>query len=194
MRALVVALEEWVTKGVAPPPSRVPSISAGTAVDASTVRMPALRGFVTAPGANPIRPPVEWTEPQGSGPNGDAMTSAGPAYGTRVSAVDADGNEVAGLRLPDISAPLATYTGWNVYQRQPSELCDRDGSFIPFAKTRAERDAAGDPRLSLEERYGSRAAYVERMKAAADVLVGERLLLPKDAQAYVRSAEIADGF
>ena len=83
-------------------------------------------------------------------------------YGTRVSAVDADGNEVAGIRLPDIVAPLATYTGWNVYKSAPSELCDRDGSYVPFAKTKAEREAAGDPRLSLEERYGSRAAYVAK--------------------------------
>ena len=112
----------------------------------------------------------------------------------RVSGVDADGNEVAGLRLPDLVAPLATHTGWNVYQAAPSELCDRDGSYVPFARTKAEREAAGDPRPSLEERYGSRAAYVAKIKAAADALVGERLLLPADAAAYVKAAEASDRF
>ena len=111
-----------------------------------------------------------------------------------MSAVDADGNEVAGLRLPDLVAPLATHTGWNIYQAVPSELCDRDGSYVPFAKTKAEREAAGDPRLSLEERYGSRPAYVAKIKAAADALVGERLLLPADAAAYVKAAEASDRF
>ena len=105
-----------------------------------------------------------------------------------------DGNEVAGLRLPDLVAPLATHTGWNVYQAAPSELCDRDGSYVPFARTKAEREAAGDPRPSLEERYGSRAAYVAKIKAAADALVGERLLLPADAAAYVKAAEASDRF
>ena len=75
---------------------------------------------------------------------------------------DGDGNETSGIRLPPIAVPLATYTGWNLYARVPSELCDRDGSYIPFAKTKAERDATDDPRPSIEERYGSRADYVAR--------------------------------
>jgi hypothetical protein len=115
-------------------------------------------------------------------------------YGSLVSAVDADGNEAAGIRLPPIAVPIATYTGWNVYKKEPSELCDRDGSFIAFSKTRAEREAAGDPRLSIEERYGSRADYVAKVKAAADALVAERLLLPADAAAYVQAAETSDRF
>jgi hypothetical protein len=102
--------------------------------------------------------------------------------------VDADGNEVAGIRLPPIAVPLATYTGWNVYTAQPGELADRDGSRIPFARTRAERDAADDPRPSLEERYGNREAYVARVEAAAAALVAERLLLPMDAEAFVAAA------
>jgi hypothetical protein len=106
--------------------------------------------------------------------------------------VDTDGNEVAGIRLPPIAVPLATYTGWNVYRAQPGELCDRDGSRIPFAGTRAEREAADDPRASLEERYGSREAYVAKVREAAAALVGERLLLPADADAFVRTAEAID--
>jgi Alpha/beta hydrolase domain len=184
LRALVVALDEWVTKGVAPPESRVPSIAAGTAAEASAARMPAIKGVAPAPDANRIGPLGDWTDPP--------VTHT--FYGTRVAAVDADGNEVAGIRLPDVAVPLATYTGWNVYKAAPSELCDRDGSAIPFTKTKTEREASGDSRPSLEERYGSRAAYVAKVKAAADALVAERLLLPADAAAYVRAAETSTGF
>jgi hypothetical protein len=151
--------------------------------------MPAVNGFVVAPRANRIGPPVDWIDPPGT-----ASESTAPFYGTLVSAVDADGNEVAGIRLPDIAVPLATYSGWNVYQGLASELCDRDGSYLPFARTKAERDASGDPRPSLEERYGSRATYVARVKAAVDALVAERLLLPADAAAYVRAAEASQRF
>jgi hypothetical protein len=194
LRALIVALEQWVTKDVAPPESRVPTIAQKTARDASDVKMPVVKGFVLAPGANPIGPPVDWIDPPGSGKQVYLTASAPQVYGTRVSAVDADGNELAGIRLPDIAAPLATYTGWNVYKAQPGELCDRDGSYIPFARTKAEREAAGDPRPSVAERYGTRAAYVAKVKAAADDLVRERLLLPDDAAAYVKDAQASDRF
>src|SRR5206468_864696 len=100
--------------------------------------------------------------------------------------------EVAGIRLPPIAVPLGTYTGWNVYRAQPGELADRDGSFIPFARTKEEREAAGDRRRSLAERYGSREAYAAKVEAAAAVLVAERLLLPADAAAYVEAAHACD--
>jgi hypothetical protein len=185
LRALFVALEEWVRTGVAPPPSRVPSIADGTAVDAETVKMPSVAGFAVAPGANRISVPVDWVDPPARLDN---------FYGTRVCAVDADGNEVAGIRLPPIAVPLGTYTGWNVYRAQPCELCDRDGSVIPFARTKREREAAGDPRPSLEERYGTREAYVAKVKAAAEALVAARLVLPSDAAGYVKAAEECDRF
>ena len=185
LRALLVALEEWVVDGKAPPPSRVPSIAKGTAVAAEAVKMPRVPGFAVATGGNRIGPPVDWVDPP---PRLDTF------YETRVSAVDADGNEVAGIRLPPIAAPLATFTGWNLYRAQPLELADRDGSLIPFARTRQEREAAGDPRPSLEERYGSREAYVARVEAAAAALVAERLLLPADAAVYVKAAKECDRF
>jgi hypothetical protein len=185
LRALFVALEEWVTKGTAPPPSRVPRVADGTAVMAETIRMPAVPGFAIAPGANQIVPPVDWVDPPVRIDN---------VYGARVCAVDADGNETAGIRLPPIAVPLGTHTGWNVYREQPNELADRDGSFIAFARTKAEREAARDPRPSLEERYRGREAYVARVKAAAEALVAERLLLPSDAAAYVKAAEECDRF
>ncbi len=185
LRALFVALEEWVGKGVAPPASRVPTIAQGTAVDAAAIRMPNVPGLATPPGANRITAAVDWVDPPARLDN---------FYQTRVCAVDPDGNEIAGIRLPPIAVPLGTYTGWNVYRAQPCELCDRDGTYLPFARTRAERETAGDPRPSLEERYASRETYVARVKAAADALVADRLLLPADAAAYVKAAAEAEGF
>jgi hypothetical protein len=185
LRALFVALEEWVGKGIAPPPSRVPSIAQGTAVAAEAVKMPIVPEFALAPCANRIGPPVDWVEPP---------TGLDNCYDTRVCAVDADGNEVAGVKLPPIAVPLATYTGWNVYRAHACELCDRDGSLLPFARTRSERETAGDPRPSLQERYGTREAYVARVEASATALVADRLLLPAAAAAYVKAASECDWF
>jgi hypothetical protein len=147
--------------------------------------MPTVPGFAAPAEANRIGPPVDWVDP---------LTRLDNFYDTKVCAVDADGNEVAGIRLPPISVPLGTYTGWNVYRAQPCELCDRDGSLIPFARTRTEREASGDSRPSLEERYGSRDSYVARVEATAAALVADRLLLPADADAYVKAARGCDRF
>jgi hypothetical protein len=186
LRALFVALEDWVTGDDAPPTSLVPSLAAGTAVTADQVAMPQVGGFAVAPGANPILPPVDWVDPPEASP---------PApYTTFVSAVDSDGNEVAGIRLPSIAVPLGTHTGWNVYKAQPDELADRDGSFIAFTRTKAEREAVGDPRLSLEERYGGHGAYVAKVRETATALVAARLLLPDDAERLVAAAQACDRF
>jgi hypothetical protein len=116
-----------------------------------------------------------------------------------VPQVDADGNETSGIRLPDIAVPLATHTGWNLNKApfHEGELCDRDGSWFPFAATRDEREAKNDPRPSLEERYGSHAGYVRKVEEAAQKLVAERLLLQEDAERLIeraKSAEIAQRF
>jgi hypothetical protein len=185
LRALFTALEEWVRTGSAPPASRVPSIARGTAIRAEAVKMPAVPGFARAPGANRIGVPVDWIEPPARLDN---------FYEAKVCAVDGDGNEVAGVRLPPIAVPLGTYTGWNVYSAQPCELCDRDGSLIPFARTRTEREAAGDPRPSLQERHDRHEDYIARVEAAAAALVADRLLLPADAERYVKAAKKCDRF
>jgi hypothetical protein len=194
MRALLVALEQWVAEGTPPPASRVPTIAAGTAVVDDTVKFPAIKGVTLVRTGSRFGPLTDWIDPPGSGSAGGATLASGQFYGTRVPRVDADGNETSGIRLPPIAVPLATYTGWNLYARLPTELCDRDGSYIPFARTKAERETAGDPRPSIEERYGSRVDYVAKVRAAADALVRERLLLPADAAAYVRAAEASDRF
>jgi hypothetical protein len=116
--------------------------------------------------------------------------SQGASYTVLVGRVDADGNMRDGVRHPNLAAPLGTYTGWNLRREGYGEgdQCAGTGSFIPFAATRAERMANGDPRLSLEERYVDHAAYVRAVTEAADRLVRERLLLSADAERIVREA------
>ena len=111
-----------------------------------------------------------------------------PSAGGRVGS---DGNELAGIRLPDIAEPLATYTGWNLYKAPftEGELCDRDGSYSPLPATRAERETKGDPRPSLEERYGSYANYAIKLEAAVQALVKERFLLVEDAERYIKAGK-----
>jgi hypothetical protein len=108
--------------------------------------------------------------------------------------VDADGNEMAGIKSPLVAAPLGTYTGWNVTASGPlkGQSCGLNGGFIPFAKTKAERLAKQDPRPSLEERYRSHDEYVKIVSAAAAKLVQERFLLQPDADAMIKQAEAGD--
>ena len=107
-----------------------------------------------------------------------------------VPLVDADGNEIAGIRTPHVEVPLATFTGWNprpIGYGAPA-LAGVTGSFLPFASTAAQRQATGDSRPSLAERYRSRADYVRRIACAAQKLVEDRLLLDEDAERYVELA------
>jgi hypothetical protein len=193
LRALLSAMEDWVVRGVAPPASRVPQLADGTAVERSKIRFPAAPDFALPQVSGTIRTtPVDWVDPPGS--PGHENDKPDGAYVTLVSAVDADGNEVAGIRLPPVAVPLATLTGWNVFRELRDELADRDGSRVPFARTKVEREAAGDERPSLEERYRSLDDYVARVQACVDQLVAERLLLPADAIAYVEAARAATEF
>jgi hypothetical protein len=108
--------------------------------------------------------------------------------------VDADGNEVFGIKSPLQQAPLGTYTGWNLIASGPlkGHVCGNSGGFIPFAKTKAERVASGDPRPSLEERYRSHDEYVELVRKAAGKLVEERYLQQHDADAMIKQAAASD--
>jgi hypothetical protein len=114
---------------------------------------------------------------------------APPSAGA-VPKIDADGNEVTGLRLPDQTLPIATFTAFNA-QKDPKGAACASGAALPFPSTKADREKAGDPRPSLMERYGSRAYFVATMRVLADKLVKERLLLPADADAYVSAAKQA---
>jgi hypothetical protein len=174
-----------VSDGVEPPPSRVPSLASRTLVAPDATGFPPIPGVRRVLEVNRLSVFGDWVEPR---------PDPAKSYRPLVSRVDRDGNEVAGIRLPAIAVPLGTHTGWNVY-REPfpdGELCDRDGTFAAFARTRAERLAAGDPRPSLEERYGSHAAYVTRVDAAVAELVRARLLLAEDAERMRAAARRSD--
>jgi hypothetical protein len=180
IRALLVALDEWVVSGRTPPDSRLPRIADGTLVAAEEVALPPVPGLTRPHAANDVAPLPDWTQPQ-----------APPrAWRALVPQVDADGNEIAGLRLPDIAVPRGTFTGWNLYAAPypPGELADRDGTCLAFAETRAAREQAGDPRPSLHERYADAAAYAAAVGDCATALQSERLLLAEDAERYVRDA------
>ena len=190
LRALLVALDEWVSEGREPPASRVPRLGAGTLVTPAQLRFPAIPGMQKAVRMNEIRLLRDWIAPD---------VDVAKVYGARVPQIDADGNETSGIRLPDIAVPLASYTGWNLYKPPfpEGELCDRNGSYFPLAATRAQREAKNDPRPSLEERYGSHAGYVRQVEEAARELVAERLLLQEDAERLAeraKSAAIAQRF
>jgi hypothetical protein len=178
MRALIVALEAWMREGVEPPASRVPMLAHGTLVPAASYPaipgLPALTSWTPAPRLDFSRMPPE-------------VVGSYPILFPRL---DADGHAIAGIRLPVIEAPRATYTGWNPRAAGFGEgaLCTNQGGVVPLAATRAERMAAGDPRPSLEERYPDAAAYVAAVRTAAERLVAERLLLAEDAQAVVAAA------
>ena len=175
MRALLTRLDRWATDGTPPPPSRVPRIADGTAVDPSDLG----KAFARIPGA---RYPVHHDRPQ----RRDFTTlppKDGPTYGTRVSAVDDDGNERAGIAVPEVAVPLATHTGWNL--RHPDiggadQMLYFAGATLPFARTRADRERSGDPRPSIEERHRSRDAYLAAIRAAALALVAAGYMLEDD--------------
>lgn len=205
MRALLTALVAWVKDGTAPPAGAVPRIADGSLVAPDRVALPAIPA--NAYGGTP-RPAVSASRLYDTlhvldfGPGYRPGESSGvisvepprvgaAAYGVLAGQVDADGNEVAGVRSVFQQVPIGTYLGWNLFRagRLEGGMCNLQGSFIPFARTRAEREAVGDSRLSLEERYPTRDVYVAAMRQAADRLVQARLLLPDDATAIVGAAE-----
>ena len=118
-------------------------------------------------------------------------TASSQAYGVLVTQADPDGSDLGGVRSLFQRAPIGTYTAWNLFRKDRFEdgFCNFSGSFVPFARTKQERLDTGDPRLSIEERYPSKGAYVAAVRAAASELIAERMLLPQDAAALVNQAE-----
>jgi len=206
LRALTLDMDAWVTQDIDPPANRVPSRADGTLVpslpqsgmgfpqipSAATGRAVGYDGLLHTgdlfnfgpefhEGILSVQPPV----------------LVGTPYKVFVPKTDADGNDIAGIRLPEISVPLATYTGWAL--RAPAagdpvpvvDGCDASGQRIPFLATKAERIAAGDPRLSIAERYSDHATYVGLVTEAARALQNERLLIDADVQAYITAAQAA---
>jgi hypothetical protein len=193
LRALLVQLDRWVTWGVEPPASRIPRIADGTLVDLQAYRS----SFPAIPGAKPpdaMYVPVRldfgprWKD---GGIADFVPPRAGPPYRMLVPAIDADGNEIAGIRLPDIAVPVATYTGWNLRSESvgaAGALGRWNGSYLLFALTAAERAQTADPRLSVAERYASRDVYLARIGETALKLRDEGFLLDEDVVEILKAA------
>jgi len=193
LRALIIALDEWADRGVAPPPSRYPRVEDGTLVtrEAAARSFPAIPG-VTFPAVLNELTVLDYGETF-SGPGGKLTRlppRRGAAYPVLVPRPDADGHDAGGIRTVDIAAPVGTNTGWNL--RAPGargrDLCGLSGSFFPFARAKADRVASGDPRPSLEERYGNHEGFVKKVEEAARALVRERFLLEEDAKVLIATA------
>jgi hypothetical protein len=208
-RALFLALDAW-TYGAQPPSSRVPRLSDGNLVLPAATGFPAdipdpfhetPNGFVTYTGLKTTRyrfnlgpgfydtgiasifPPVI-TPPIEIDTAVPFVSVNGPIYPSFVPRTDNDGNDIAGVRLPDVTVPLATYTGWALRRgAQANDGCEAVGQYIPFAKNKADRLASRDPRPSVEERYPSFGEYYSSVIRAIDDLVKDRLLLCEDAEA-----------
>jgi len=209
-RALFIALDEWATKGKQPPASRVPKLRDGTLVPPLPQSG---MGFPTIPNAfpadSPPRPTVTYTglkttrykfnyglnfdetgiptinPPVITPPYQDNLAN-GPIYRSLIPKTDSDGNDIAGVRLPDVTVPLATYTGWALRRgAQADDGCEAAGQFIPFPRTRDDRTKTGDPRLSVAERYESFGAYHGKIVRAVEDMVEDRLLLCEDVEAQL---------
>jgi hypothetical protein len=193
-RAALVLLDRWASDGTPPPPSLLPTTAERTLVSSDTVlakypKIPA----VNLPKGTSRLPRYDY------GPEFDSRGIVsvfpprpvpGQEYPLRVPEIDADGNTLAGLRYPDVEVPVGTYNGWSLRKSgyAEGEQFWNTGSFVPFARTKAERVAIGDPRPSIEERYPSHEAYVEAISEACKARVVEGLMLQEDADRFIEAA------
>jgi hypothetical protein len=193
-RALFIALDQWLD-GTPPPATRVPRLADGTLVPPLPQ---AGMGFPSIPnvtytglkttrylfnyGPDYYTTGVPTINPPAITPPYEDNPLNGPIYPSFIPKTDSDGNDIAGVRLPDVTVPLATYTGWALRAGpQANDGCESSGQYIPFARTKAERLAAGDPRPSVEERYPSYGEYRSAVMRAIDDLVKDRFMLCEDA-------------
>jgi hypothetical protein len=195
MRALILALDRWVKNGAPPPASVYPKIADGTLVPAASLKWPSLsardKAYVAPRSPNPMLQ-FDYGPRAADG----VLDNVPPAplpfrYKVLVPAVDADGNELGGLRMPEQAVPAATTTGWALRSAEggaAGELCYLDGMALPFARTAAERAVAKDPRPALDERYRDRGEYLVRVRAAAQDLQRRGYLLAEDIERIVERA------
>lgn len=188
MRALLVSMNRWITKGVEPPASAYPRLDKGTLVPADKLKFPKIPSVnvATTPhkayradyGPDFITKGIVSQEPP----------KMGHAFPVLVPQVDADGNEIAGIRMPELAVPVATYAGWNLFNEKsgPTDtVSSMQGSFIPFVRGREDRQRTNDPRRSVEERYQNRDEYLAAVRKAANDLVAKGYLLKEDVPQIV---------
>jgi hypothetical protein len=170
MRALLRAMHLWASRDTAPPASRYPRLDGGTLTPLSTFKFPSLLGV---------------SEPRSIEGPGEMAGGAFSPLPFLVPQVDADGNELAGIRVPEVTVPLATTTGWNFRSGRignPTTVYALLGAYMPLPRTRLEREGRGDPRRALDERYSDKADYLRRIRDAAAILVKDRFLLAEDVE------------
>ena len=185
MRALLAAMNDWLVSSKEPPPSRVPLVAKDQLVSRGVLRFPSIPGVKV-----PARPKQAWRVDYGPDFRDKGIITREPpmlgsAFPVLLPQVDTEGNETSGIRLPCLTVPLATYTGWNLRAKEtgaPDEVYSMTGSYLPFASTKAARQKSGDPRPSLEERYGGKSAYLERFRDAAKELAAAGYILERDIQ------------
>jgi hypothetical protein len=187
------ALDAWASGGLEPPPSQVPKGSDATLIDYATwrVQFPPIPG-ASVPSAPNVLPLLDFGEQFSQG----ILTNEPPrvvddiGYVILVPAVDDDGNDIAGVRAPMVQAPLATYTGWALRERDYGHgaMFEFSGSTIPFPETASEATMTGDPRRAIAERYANKKAYRESIETAARELVAQRLMLEEDVERCVAAA------
>jgi hypothetical protein len=192
-RKLLVSLNRWIADGVEPPPSAYPVIKNGTLVSADKLKFPRIPNL-TAPGGTNIHKAyrVDYgPDFVTKGVIAQQPPKVKSAYSMLIPQVDSDGNDLAGIRMPEIAVPLATYLGWNFFNERSgptTELASLTGSMIPFARTRAERERTNDPRPSIEERYQSREQYLDLVARSANDLAAKGYLLKEDIPCVVQQA------
>jgi hypothetical protein len=190
-RAMISNMDAWVRSNTLPPPSSYPKIADGTLVSLRDYAWPVIPGVNRPHEANAAYR-IDFGPNWQNGILAIQPPKVGEPFPVLVPQVDADGNEREGVRLPEISVPLATYTGWNLRDPSigaPERRVSFEASYLPFPKTAAERQTTGDPRKSVAERYSNRADYVTRYTRTLDDLVKQRWILPEDSEAVLSRGE-----
>ena len=190
-RAMLTNVDAWVRSGILPPPGSYPRIADGTLVPLQQYAFPVVPGVNKPHEANAAYR-LDFGPNWRNGILSVQPPKVGEAFPVLVPQVDADGNERDGVRLPEITVPLATYASWNLRDPSigaPDQRVSFEDSYIPFPKTAAQRQRSGDPRRSIEERYGSREEYIIRYTKAVDDLIQQHWILPEDREAVLARGE-----